>query len=64
MDGRTSMKIAWGQLMLRRFSFNILLTLFELQMFFYGNDDDAYTIPSSLKDYITLLYIEQVPLYE
>jgi hypothetical protein len=50
--------------MLRRFSFNILLTLFELQMFFYGNDDDAYTIPSSLKDYITLLYIEQVPLYE
>ena len=31
---------------------------------FYGNDDDAYTIPSSLKDYITLLYIEQVPLYE
>ncbi|KAG6737266.1 hypothetical protein POTOM_058780 [Populus tomentosa] len=30
----------------------------------YGNDDDAYTIPSSLKDYVTLLYIEQVPLYE
>ncbi|KAL3564726.1 hypothetical protein D5086_032772 [Populus alba] len=30
----------------------------------YGNDDDAYTIPSSLKDYVTLLYIEQVPMYE
>ena len=30
----------------------------------YGNDDDAYTIPSSLKDHVTLLYIEQVPLYE
>ena len=27
-------------------------------------DDDAYTIPLSLKDYVTLLYIEQVPLYE
>nr|XP_034909751.1 probable terpene synthase 6 [Populus alba]TKR66322.1 terpene synthase/cyclase family protein [Populus alba] len=30
----------------------------------YGNDDDAFTIPSSLKDYVTLLYIEQVPMYE
>ena len=30
----------------------------------YGVDDDAYTIPLSLKDYVTLLYIEQVPLYE
>ena len=26
--------------------------------------DDAYTIPLSLKDYVALLYIEQVPLYE
>jgi hypothetical protein len=24
-------------------------------------NDDAYTIPSSLKDYVALLYIEQVP---
>jgi len=30
MDGRTSMKIAWCQLMPQCFSFNILLTLFEL----------------------------------
>ncbi|KAG6738343.1 hypothetical protein POTOM_057956 [Populus tomentosa] len=29
----------------------------------YANDD-AYTIPLSLKDYVVLLYIEQVPLYE
>jgi len=29
---------------------------------FYGADDDAYTIPSSLRDYVTLLFIEQVPL--
>ncbi|KAL9381833.1 hypothetical protein Peur_024868 [Populus x canadensis] len=28
----------------------------------YGDDDDAYTIPLSLKDYVTLLYVEQVPM--
>ncbi|KAJ6858528.1 hypothetical protein NC652_040960 [Populus alba x Populus x berolinensis] len=30
----------------------------------YGDDDDAYTIPLSLKDYVTLLYVEQVPMCE
>jgi uncharacterized membrane protein len=30
----------------------------------YENDDDSYTIPLGLKDYVALLYIEQVPLYE
>ncbi|KAL9381983.1 hypothetical protein Peur_025018 [Populus x canadensis] len=30
----------------------------------YGDDDDAYTIPLSLKDYITLLYVEEVPMCE
>uniref|UniRef100_A0A2K1WN29 Isoprene synthase, chloroplastic n=1 Tax=Populus trichocarpa TaxID=3694 RepID=A0A2K1WN29_POPTR len=28
----------------------------------YENDDDSYTIPLSLKDNVTLLYVEQVPL--
>jgi hypothetical protein len=28
----------------------------------YANGDDAYTIPLSLKDNVTLLYVEQVPL--
>ncbi|KAI9377081.1 hypothetical protein POPTR_019G016400v4 [Populus trichocarpa] len=30
----------------------------------YENDDDSYTIPLGLKDYVALLYIEQLPLYE
>ncbi|KAJ6349659.1 hypothetical protein OIU77_007107 [Salix suchowensis] len=30
----------------------------------YANDDDAYTIPLSLKDYVTLLFIEHVSLYD
>ena len=30
----------------------------------YANDDDAYTLPLSLKDYVTLLFIEQVSLYD
>ncbi|KAG5223907.1 terpene synthase [Salix suchowensis] len=34
----------------------------KLQKFFYGNDDDAYTIPLSLRDYVILLFIEQVPM--
>jgi hypothetical protein len=30
----------------------------------YGHNDDAYTIPLSLKDSVTLLYVEQVPMCE
>ena len=30
----------------------------------YENDDDSYTIPLGLKDYVALLYIEQLPLCE
>jgi hypothetical protein len=30
----------------------------------YGHNDDAYTIPQSLKDYVTLLYVEKVPMCE
>ncbi|KAJ6349201.1 hypothetical protein OIU77_006730 [Salix suchowensis] len=39
-----------------------LVNLVRVTEVFYGNDDDAYTIPLSLRDYVTLLIIEEVPL--
>ncbi|KAJ6296896.1 hypothetical protein OIU78_022592 [Salix suchowensis] len=38
------------------------VNLVRLTDLFYAYDDDAYTIPLSLKDYVTLLFIEHVPL--
>ncbi|KAJ6349611.1 hypothetical protein OIU77_007067 [Salix suchowensis] len=38
------------------------VNLVRVSYAFYANGDDAYTIPSSLSDYVTLLFIEQAPL--
>ncbi|KAJ6296858.1 hypothetical protein OIU78_022563 [Salix suchowensis] len=38
------------------------VNLVRVSYAFYANGDDAYTIPLSLKDYVTLLFIEQAPL--
>ncbi|KAJ6296830.1 hypothetical protein OIU78_022538 [Salix suchowensis] len=38
------------------------VNLVRVSYAFYANGDDAYTIPSSLRDYVTLLFIEQAPL--
>ncbi|KAB5512052.1 hypothetical protein DKX38_029080 [Salix brachista] len=39
-----------------------LVNLVRATEVIYANGDDAYTIPLSVKDYVSLLFIEQVPL--
>ncbi|KAB5512049.1 hypothetical protein DKX38_029077 [Salix brachista] len=40
----------------------LLVNLVRATEVIYANGDDAYTIPLSVKDYVSLLFIEQVPL--